>query len=104
MTRWHKRDLTGQIIKSSVQRAGVDEWEVMSSPPSCHRQSPVAGVLVARELTALRNELPAPKWNAQYQRNPTSEVRWSNGNGGRSGKRKDHHPVSSSFGLGIQRF
>ncbi len=26
MTRWHKRDLTGQIIKSSVQRSGTDEW------------------------------------------------------------------------------
>ena len=32
MTRWHKRDLTGQIIKSSVQRAGTDEWEVIEFP------------------------------------------------------------------------
>ena len=32
MTRWHKRDLTGQIIKSSVQREGVDEWEVIEFP------------------------------------------------------------------------
>jgi hypothetical protein len=26
MTRWHMRDLTGKILKSSSQRAGTDEW------------------------------------------------------------------------------
>ncbi len=74
MTRWHKRDLTGQIIKSSVQRAGVDEWEVIEFPaimPSGNALWPEFWSL--EELTALRNELPAPKWNAQYQQNPTSE-------------------------------
>ena len=29
MTRWHKRDLTGQILKSSLQRSGTDEWELV---------------------------------------------------------------------------
>ena len=74
MTRWHKRDLTGQIIKSSVQRAGTDEWEVIEFPaimPSGKALWPEFWSL--DELTSLRNELPAPKCNAQYQQNPTSE-------------------------------
>jgi predicted phage terminase large subunit-like protein len=74
MTRWHKRDLTGQIIKSSVQRAGTDEWEVVEFPaimPSGKSLWPQFWPL--EELESLRNELPAPKWNAQYQQNPTSE-------------------------------
>ena len=74
MTRWHKRDLTGQIIKSSVQRAGTDEWEVIEFPaimPSGKSLWPQFWPL--EELESLRNELPAPKWNAQYQQNPTSE-------------------------------
>ena len=74
MTRWHKRDLTGQIIKSSVQRSGTDEWEVIEFPaimPSGKSLWPEFWPLP--ELESLRNELPAPKWNAQYQQNPTSE-------------------------------
>jgi len=74
MTRWHKRDLTGQIIKSSVQRAGTDEWEVIEFPaimPSGKSLWPQFWPL--EELESLRNELPALKWNAQYQQNPTSE-------------------------------
>tara|TARA_R100001510_G_C7655582_1_gene214821 strand:- start:3754 stop:5265 length:1512 start_codon:yes stop_codon:yes gene_type:complete len=74
MTRWHKRDLTGQIVKSSVQRAGTDEWEVIEFPaimPSGKSLWPQFWPL--EELESLRNELPAPKWNAQYQQNPTSE-------------------------------
>ena len=74
MTRWHKRDLTGQIIKSSVQRAGTDEWEVIEFPaimPSGKSLWPEFWPLP--ELESLRNELPAPKWNAQCQQNPTSE-------------------------------
>ena len=74
MTRWHKRDLTGQIIKSSVQRAGTDEWEVIEFPaimPSGKSLWPEFWPLP--ELESLRNELPASKWNAQYQQDPTSE-------------------------------
>jgi hypothetical protein len=46
MTRWSKRDLTGQVIANSVAREG-DEW--------------------------IRAEIPVGKWEAQYQQNPTSE-------------------------------
>jgi predicted phage terminase large subunit-like protein len=74
MTRWHMRDLTGKIIKSSSQRAGTDEWEVIEFPaimPSGKALWPEFWSIA--ELEALRNELPSSKWNAQYQQNPTSE-------------------------------
>ena len=74
MTRWHMRDLTGKIIKSSTQRAGTDEWEVIEFPaimPSGKALWPEFWSIA--ELEALRNELPSSKWNAQYQQNPTSE-------------------------------
>ena len=74
MTRWHKRDLTGKIIKASTQREGVDEWEVIEFPaimPSGNALWPE--FWSQQELLALQNELPASKWSAQYQQDPTSE-------------------------------
>ena len=74
MTRWHKRDLTGKIVKTSVQREGMDEWEVIEFPaimPSGNALWPEFWSLT--ELEALRSELPAPKWQAQYQQDPSSE-------------------------------
>ena len=74
MTRWHKRDLTGQILKSSVQRSGADEWEVIELPailPSGNSLWPSFWSL--DELEKLRSELPVAKWSAQYQQDPTSE-------------------------------
>ena len=74
MTRWHKRDLTGKIVKTSVQREGMDEWELIEFPaimPSGNALWPEFWSL--KELEALRSELPAPKWQAQYQQDPSSE-------------------------------
>jgi len=74
MTRWHKRDLTGQILKSSVQRSGSDEWEVIELPailPSGSALWPEFWKL--EELNKLKAELPTAKWQAQYQQDPTSE-------------------------------
>jgi predicted phage terminase large subunit-like protein len=74
MTRWSKRDLTGKVIKSSVQRDG-EEWEVIEFPaimPSGKALWPEFWSL--EELSTLRNELPHSKWSAQYQQDPTSEV------------------------------
>jgi predicted phage terminase large subunit-like protein len=74
MTRWHKRDLTGQILKSSVQREGADEWEVIELPAILPSGSPLwPGFWSLDELTKLRSELPVSKWSAQYQQDPTSE-------------------------------
>jgi predicted phage terminase large subunit-like protein len=74
MTRWHKRDLTGQILKSSLQRSGTDEWEVIEFPAIMPSGNPLWPEFWPKEeLDSLKNELPSPKWNAQYQQNPTSE-------------------------------
>ena len=74
MTRWHMRDLTGKIIKSSAQRHGSDEWEVIEFPAIMPSEKPLWPEFWSlTELEALRSELPASKWNAQYQQNPTAE-------------------------------
>ena len=74
MTRWHKRDLTGQLIKSSVQRSGSGEWEVIELPAILPSGSPLwPGFWSLDELEKLRSELPVAKWSAQYQQAPTSE-------------------------------
>ena len=70
MTRWAQRDLTGQVLKSAAQRSG-EEWEVIEFPailPSGRPLWPQFWSL--EELTALREELPNSKWQAQYQQNP----------------------------------
>lgn len=74
MTRWSKRDLTGQVLKAAAQRGG-EEWEVIEFPailPSGNALWPEFWSL--EELEALRNELPNAKWMAQYQQNPTSDI------------------------------
>lgn len=74
MTRWAKRDLTGQILKKATERDGVDEWEVIEFPaimPSGQPLWPEFWGLA--ELEAIKAEIPVGKWNAQYMQNPTSE-------------------------------
>lgn len=74
MTRWSKRDLTGQIIKAAAQRNNTDEWEVVEFPAIMPSGNPLwPEFWPLKELEALREELPAPKWQAQYQQSPTSE-------------------------------
>ena len=74
MTRWHKRDLTGQILKASVQRKGMDEWELIELPAIMPSGEPLwPGFWTLEELKRLRAELPVSKWSAQYQQDPTSE-------------------------------
>jgi predicted phage terminase large subunit-like protein len=73
MTRWSKRDLTGQIIQNSIKRDG-DEWEVIEFPAIMPSGTPLWPEFWSqKELEAIRNEIPVSKWEAQYQQNPTSE-------------------------------
>ena len=73
MTRWSKKDLTGQVLKASAQRGG-DEWEVIEFPALFENGSPLwPEFWSVNELMALKEELPNAKWMAQYQQNPTSE-------------------------------
>jgi hypothetical protein len=74
MTRWSKRDLTGQVLKASAQRGG-DEWEVIEFPALFDNDKPLWPEFWSlKELLALKEELPNSKWMAQYQQNPTSET------------------------------
>jgi predicted phage terminase large subunit-like protein len=70
MTRWAMRDLTGQVIKSAAQRGG-EEWEVIEFPAILPSGNPLwPGFWSLEELSALKEELPNAKWQAQYQQNP----------------------------------
>jgi predicted phage terminase large subunit-like protein len=74
MTRWSKKDLTGQVLKSAAQRGGED-WEVIEFPALFDSGEPLWPQFWSKkELQALRAELPNAKWMAQYQQNPTSET------------------------------
>lgn len=74
MTRWSQKDLTGQVLKSSAQRGG-DEWRVIEFPAILPSGNPLWPEFWSlNELAALKEELPASKWNAQYQQQPTSDV------------------------------
>jgi predicted phage terminase large subunit-like protein len=74
MTRWSKRDLTGQVIKAEAQRGG-EGWEVIEFPAILPTGNPLWPEFWSQdELEALKNELPNAKWQAQYQQNPVSEA------------------------------
>ena len=74
MTRWSKKDLTGQVLKSAAQRSG-EEWEVIEFPAILPSGNPLWPEFWSiNELSALKNELPNQKWMAQYMQNPTSDV------------------------------
>ena len=74
MTRWSKADLTGKVLKSSGELGKDEEWEVIELPAIMPSGKPLWPEFWSLgELTALRDELPPAKWNAQYQQNPTAE-------------------------------
>lgn len=72
-TRWSKKDLTGQVLKSAALRDS-DEWHVVEFPallPSGNALWPEFWPL--EEVLKLRDELPNHQWMAQYQQDPVSE-------------------------------
>jgi predicted phage terminase large subunit-like protein len=70
MTRWAQRDLTGQVLKAAAQRSG-EEWEVIEFPAILPSNTPLWPEFWSmQELSALKDELPNSKWQAQYQQNP----------------------------------
>ena len=74
MTRWHNKDLTGQVVDASIKRGGADQWEVIELPAIMPSGTPLwAEFWKMEELQALKAELPNSKWMAQYQQDPTSE-------------------------------
>ena len=74
MTRWAEKDLTGRVIKDAAMRDSSDEWEVIEFPAILPSGNPLWPEFWSlKELSALREELPPVKWNAQYQQSPTGE-------------------------------
>lgn len=74
MTRWSTKDLTGRILKSSIEDEKVNEWEIIELPALLPSGNPLwPEFWPMDELEALKAELPVSKWNAQYQQKPTSE-------------------------------
>lgn len=70
MTRWAQRDLTGQVLKNAALR-GETDWEVIEFPAILPSGNPLWPEFWSLgELSALREELPNAKWQAQYQQNP----------------------------------
>jgi predicted phage terminase large subunit-like protein len=73
-TRWSDKDLIGRALKDAISREKDTEWDVVELPailPSGNSLWPEYWSI--KELEALKEELPAPKWNAQYQQRPTGE-------------------------------
>lgn len=73
MTRWATRDLTAQLLKKQ-RESGADQWHVVEFPAILPDNSPIwPQFWKLEELLKTKASIPLPKWNAQYQQNPTSE-------------------------------
>ena len=74
MTRWSKRDLTGQILKDAAANDSLDEWEVIEFPAILPSEKPLWPEFWSLdELLKVKRDVPNSKWQAQYQQNPISE-------------------------------
>jgi predicted phage terminase large subunit-like protein len=74
MTRWHEKDLTGQLIRAQARDPMADQWEVVELPaimPSGKSCWPEYWSL--EDLERVKASIPPGKWNAQYQQNPTGD-------------------------------
>jgi len=74
MTRWGEEDLTGRVLADAMKREKGEDWDVIELPailPSGKALWPEFWSI--EELSALKEELPISKWNAQYQQKPTGE-------------------------------
>jgi predicted phage terminase large subunit-like protein len=74
MTRWSKRDLTGQILKDAAANDSLGEWEVIEFPAILPSEKPLwPEFWQLEELEKVKRDVPNSKWMAQYQQNPISE-------------------------------
>lgn len=78
MTRWGKRDLTGRVLRSSIEKQGADEWKLIELPAILDEGLPTERPLwpefwPIEQLRATRAEIAPSKWKAQYQQDPISD-------------------------------
>jgi predicted phage terminase large subunit-like protein len=74
MTRWHEKDLTGQLLRAQARDPKSDQWEIVELPaimPSGNSCWPEYWPI--DELEKVKASIPPSKWNAQYQQDPTGE-------------------------------
>ena len=105
MTRWAKRDLTGRILQSSIEKDGNDEWEVIDFPRYCPATN-----LYGLNFGALKNwRLYVLNYQSQNgtlsinKAQPQSRGQLLKESGGRNGRTKTHLGVSSLSRVGIPR-
>jgi predicted phage terminase large subunit-like protein len=70
-TRWHSSDLIGRVIEQAEKNPKGQQWEVIEFPailPSGRALWPQFWPLA--ELEAIKADIPAYKWNAQYLQRP----------------------------------
>lgn len=73
-TRWSERDLIGRVLQDAAERGKEDEWRVIEFPAILPSGNPLwPEFWPINLLEDLKQELPASKWNAQYQQTPTGE-------------------------------
>ncbi len=73
MTRWSTKDLTGELMKAQKEPK-ADQWDVIEFPAIMPSGDPVwPQYWKKEELESVQASLSVPKWNAQWQQNPTSE-------------------------------
>ena len=74
MTRWSKRDLTGQILADAAANDSLGEWEVIEFPAILPSGNPLwPEFWDLEELLKVKRDVPNSKWMAQYMQNPISE-------------------------------
>jgi len=72
MTRWSKKDLTGQLLKAQMMDQKADQWEIIEFPAILPSNDPVwPEFWKLEELERVRASLPHGKWAAQWMQEPT---------------------------------
>lgn len=72
-TRWGKRDLQGRIIQHAQNTGSIDEWKVFEYPVILNDKPLWPEYWPIEELLAIKRDLPASRWLAQYMQTPTTE-------------------------------
>ena len=73
MTRWGKKDLTGRLLAQQGGDVMSDKWDVVEFPAILPSDNPLWPEFWEKDaLLPIKASLPASKWNAQWQQQPTS--------------------------------
>ena len=73
MTRWGKKDLTGRLLAQQGSDVMSDKWDVVEFPAILPSDKPLWPEFWDKDaLLSIKASLPASKWNAQWQQQPTA--------------------------------